>query len=396
MQKRVMTSALVALGLHFVVFASWVTLVALDFPMSEPVDAAPQGDPEMTVVLNTFIETPEVEPPIPALEKESPKPTPLIPEAVKAKVQPDDSARLKVLPKQESRFANTSAEQAGTPDADTNIIGERNTRAASEMAPTLGAPEDLPSQDGRPAIHPAHLETVSQKYQEGSLGGDDQGGETERPQYATAGASEAALSTEKTVETIVTETKAETAEDQYLREGAMIAKLKKEIEEERKAKEAAQKKAQESVPDRSKKESELAGNGTEVEQELKKDAFSGYTAKTRVTGSISRSGKSALNVKNSPLGRYQALVSKAVELQWRRNCDQHRDHIVPGVISLRFYVDKAGAVSGIKFQDVVGANYIERGFTQRAIRQAKLPKMPSDVLKELKGDPLELIYNFSF
>ncbi len=89
-------------------------------------------------------------------------------------------------------------------------------------------------------------------------------------------------------------------------------------------------------------------------------------------------------------------MSKAVELQWRRNCEQHRDHIVPGVISLRFYVDKSGKVTGIKFQEVIGANYIERGFTQRAIRQAKLPEMPKSVLKELKGEPLELIYNFYF
>ena len=101
-------------------------------------------------------------------------------------------------------------------------------------------------------------------------------------------------------------------------------------------------------------------------------------------------------MKNSPLGRYQALVSKAVELQWRRNCEQHRDHIVPGVISIRFYVDQSGGVSGIKFQEVIGANFIERGFTQRALRQVELPKMPESVLKELEGESLELIYNFYF
>ena len=136
--------------------------------------------------------------------------------------------------------------------------------------------------------------------------------------------------------------------------------------------------------------------GEEIDQDLKKDWFNAHSRKTKVTGSISRRGKSALNVKNSPLGRYQALVSKAVELQWRRNCEQHRDHIVPGVISLRFYIDKNGKISGIKFQEVIEGNYIEQGFTQRAIRQAKLPRMPKSVLKELNGDPLELIYNFYF
>ena len=67
-----------------------------------------------------------------------------------------------------------------------------------------------------------------------------------------------------------------------------------------------------------------------------------------------------------------------------------------GVISIRFYVDKNGGVSGIKFQEVIGANYIERGFTQRAIRQAELPRMSESVVEELKGEPLELIYNFYF
>ena len=66
------------------------------------------------------------------------------------------------------------------------------------------------------------------------------------------------------------------------------------------------------------------------------------------------------------------------------------------MISIRFYVDQSGGVSGIKFQEVIGANFIERGFTQRALRQVELPKMPESVLKELEGESLELIYNFYF
>jgi len=152
----------------------------------------------------------------------------------------------------------------------------------------------------------------------------------------------------------------------------------------------------EQANDLSEKESEQEQGSGDVEQDPKKDGFQGYSRQTRVTGSISRQGESALNVRNSPLGRYQALISKAVELQWRRNCEQHRDHIVPGVISIRFYVDQSGGVSGIKFQEVIGANFIERGFTQRALRQVELPNMPESVQEELKGESLELIYNFYF
>ena len=52
-------------------------------------------------------------------------------------------------------------------------------------------------------------------------------------------------------------------------------------------------------------------------------------------------------------------------------------------MSILFYVDKQGNVSGIKFQEVIEGSYIKRGFNQRAIRQAKIPKMPKAVLKEL-------------
>lgn len=424
MQKRVIASALVAVGVHFFAFASWVTLVALDLIREQRVEATPQGDPEQTVVLNTIIETPEVVQP--------PEPLPVSPTETAAetappvaeKLQPKEEEKikplLKPLPKRkrkrDRRFAKTSAGQAGVPDQDTNIIGENDTRAASEMVPTPGAPEDMPSQDGSQPIHPDHVETVNQTYQDGSVGGDRSGSETEEPQYATEGGRDLTVAEVKTMPEEVA-AKVEdvkvggSAEDDanYLQQGEMIARLREKIKKENEEREAAEKKAAEkaireameedarqAIASRSKKESEKDGKGSEKEKDLKKDGFSGYTAKTRVTGSISRRGKSALNVKNSPLGRYQALVSKAVELQWRKNCEEHRDHIVPGVISLRFYVDKSGSVSGIKFQDVVGANYIERGFTQRAIRQAKLPKMPKNVLKELHGEPLELIYNFSF
>ncbi len=427
-----MTSVLVAVGVHLMGILSWVVYVSLDPLPRKSAAADPVGSDEMTMILETLVVVPEpeLEPekePASAEkeqqaaneEKDEPQPKGKPPESV-AEKEPDAADRS--ISKQKRRFANTSPDQAGTPDADTSIIGDRDTRAASELAPTAGAPEDLPSQDGRNPIHPNHVETVAESYQDGSVGMDDKGGETEIPQYGSAGVRAAVdspveESVEKPVET--TEKKVDVADllapddvgalaPDYLKQGEMIAMLRKEIQAEQDALRAAAKEEAERqarlasnaiFADRlreAEQDGEGDGLGSELDQELKRGGFSGFKAKTKVTGSISRRGKSALNVRNSPLGRYQALVSKAVELQWRRNCDLHRDHIVPGVISLRFYVDKSGGVSGIKFEDVVGANYIERGFTQRAIRQAQLPKMPSDVLRELKGEPLELIYNFSF
>ncbi len=59
-------------------------------------------------------------------------------------------------------------------------------------------------------------------------------------------------------------------------------------------------------------------------------------------------------------------------------------------------LNKKGNISGVKFQEVIGASHIMTGFTQRAIRKADIPRMSKSVLKELEGEPLELIYNFYF
>ena len=73
-------------------------------------------------------------------------------------------------------------------------------------------------------------------------------------------------------------------------------------------------------------------------------AFSGFQRKTAVVGSISRTGRSSLDVEDSPLGRYQAAISRAVEQEWQRNCVRHRDFITPGFLTVRFYVEPSGRV----------------------------------------------------
>ncbi|MBT8044473.1 MAG: hypothetical protein KJO79_05930, partial [Verrucomicrobiae bacterium] len=319
-----------------------------------------------------------------------PQPVPT-PKPVVEEKPPEERA---TLPEQEHRFARTTPDQQGKPDAPTNILGEHDTRAASESAPTPGADPNKPSQDGAAPLYPGHVETVDKTYQDGSVGMDKTGEETETPQEASASKDNSEVNEAPKVESPEPdETSSARPKNKHLPIGE---KLPAVDDGDGKKSVADEPEAEQSPKEKPNKGANQEGVGEETEQDPKKDGFRGHSKKTKVTGSISRRGKSALNVKNSPLGRYQALVSKAVELQWRRNCEQHRDHIVPGVISLRFYVDKQGRVSGIKFQEVIESNFIARGFTQRAIRQAKLPRMPKSVLRELDGEPLELIYNFYF
>lgn len=403
-QKKAFISVVAAIGVHGCVFALWILLIIWDLPLfaydaldKEP---KPEPEPEVVIMMTPELADPSTPPPPPPLAPEEkppvPPPQPLPPDVAKQEPLPKEEVdeEKQALPEQKSRFARTSADQEGKPDEPTEILGERDTRAASENAPVPGADPNLPSQDGRNPLRPGHVETVDRDYLKGSLGADKTGEHTELPQEATASADNQEIDEAPKVEQDQPD-QAESAKtrDEHLEIGELHPTHddgtgRKEVED--------QPKAEESPKEKPNQGAKREGRGEATEQTPKKDGFKGLSRKTKITGSISRRGKSALNVKNSPLGRYQALISKSVERQWRLKCEQHRDHIVPGVLPIRFYVDKSGRVSGIKFIGTVGGSYIMRGFTQRAIREAKLPRMPKAVIEELDGEELELIYNFYF
>ena len=414
MQKPVTISVLVALVLHGLILCFFVAVIYLDIDFFKSDISKPKPDekPEVTVVLRPQLSLPKPLPkpkPLavneprldappktvpPKPEETPPPPAPIPKPSVSVKPEVTKPDPVKPLPLQKRRFARTSAEQAGKPDEPTDILGERDTQAASELSPTALNKPNTPSQEGVNPLRPGHLETVDSIYQDGSVGADQIGEETEKPQEASARKDSNTIDEAPKLEIPEPEQGSTAkARNNHLKEGTPLPNTngrngKSAIEDNIKDQEAPKEKPNEG--------SKKNGKNNSVEEEPKKNDFRGLSRKTRVTGSISRRGKSSLNVKNSPLGRYQALVSKAVELQWRRKCTEQRDHIVPGVISVRFYVDARGQVSGVKFQEVIGATYIMTGFTQRAIRASELPKMPKSVIKELGGESLELVYNFYF
>ena len=113
-------------------------------------------------------------------------------------------------------------------------------------------------------------------------------------------------------------------------------------------------------------------------------------------GTISRRGKSSLKVEATALGKYKAQVNRVIESEWQNRCVTHRDHLLPGILTLRFYVAKDGRVSGLRYLDVFQASAIQKGFTMKAVQQAKLPVMSEEVIKELEGELLEFHINFHF
>lgn len=302
-------------------------------------------------------------------------------------------------PEAPPEFTRTSPEQeSAEPPASRRYIGERNTQATSDRAPT--SEDNSISQVGREARPEEAPETTESRYQDGKLKTPDS--------VPTLPAEAAPLSPEPPEMT-----KAETAKlekspdpgDAEKAETAIREKIldgpnpidtpvtKSEVIEGMKPREET--KARDGASDAlaEKKSKELP---KPKPKPVSDPAFTGNQSKTAIQGNISRNGQSALDVSDSPMGRYQAQISRAVELEWQRNCVKHRDFITPGYLTVRFFVADDGRVKSVQFLGDSETGEVQKGFTLNSIRNAPIPAMPKAVKKEMGGDALELIFNFYF
>lgn len=315
----------------------------------------------------------------------------IFPEIAAAAPPPPASAPTK------PRFARTSEDQAAEAPEKTPFIGERDTQATSDRTPDAAAPP-LPSQAG---IDRDDLETTESRYQEGRLGS----GQPAMPQESTPEPPSPALpdpamaakpsAGEKMENPRTDETKASPPPPDTLLSGpnpvdvpipratAVTEDIKPTPEKRPKEGAPADKKAAEAP------KPAVAKSATDP-------AFKGYQRKAAIVGSISRTGRSALDVADSPLGRYQAAISRAVEQEWQRNCVRHRDFITPGFLTVRFFIETSGKVRTVRFVGDMETGEVQKGFTLNSIRNADIPAMPAAVRKEYEKEPLELIFNFYF
>lgn len=285
----------------------------------------------------------------------------------------------------------------------TRYMGERNTQATSNRDATSDD-ATLPSQAGREP-RPGELpETTESRYQDGKL---DVAQETSKStQTATQGLPQPQpIPPSETV-------KGETTPDPGEAEIAEKAQREKLLESLNSVeKEVAEAEVKENIKPRDEKkikEGQADGMAEKKTQDQIKPAqqtpatavndpaFKGNQSKTAIRGNISRTGNSALDVVDTPMGRYHAKISRAVELEWQRNCVRRRDFIVPGYLTARFFIDAEGRVTNVNLLGEIEGGEIQKGFTIDSIRAAEIPPMPDDVKNEMGGDSLELIFNFYF
>lgn len=297
-------------------------------------------------------------------------------------------------------FARTSDDQIAPPVEKPAFIGERDTQATSDRAPVPTAPA-LPSQSG---IEPkdSEIETTESNYKDGSLNGASNpspSGETPAP--PSPATPEPATPQEKTMgrksETTGQDTEASVPPPrEKLLQGPnpVDVAVSKETSQQEQIKPTPPRQPAAQSPDVP--APRTPANVAEAPKATSEPAFKGFQRKTAVVGSISRTGRSSLDVADTPLGRYQAAISRAVEQEWQRNCVRHRDFITPGFLTVRFFVETGGKVRSVQFVGEMETGEVQKGFTLNSIRDAEIPAMPATLRKEYDKEPLELIFRFYF
>jgi hypothetical protein len=304
----------------------------------------------------------------------------------------------------EKQFARTSPDQSEPPEKSTAFIGERNTRATSDRPPVSDAPP-LPSQAGIAPRDETDIETTQSDYQDGELASPQNAAPAsttppvaEIPPAPPAVPPAEARTTEKPDMPGPDAMRSAAPPREKLLDGPnpVDVQVPRETAKEEEIKPTPEKRpAADSPPAQKATDSPKVADSPKPTPAPDK-AFKGFQRKTAVVGSISRTGRSALDVEDSPLGRYQAAISRAVELEWQRNCVRHRDFITPGFLTVRFFVEKGGKVRSVQFVGDMETGEVQKGFTLNSIRDAEIPAMPPALREDYDKEPLELIFRFFF
>jgi len=279
-------------------------------------------------------------------------------ESVSRLVPPDGPAFVQTEEEQESEVAPANA----------RLIGERNTIAASdegaeeggEKMATLSGAEDVTSDP----------KTFDSDF---SAGESSKGrGESERESEGLSGRA-----------SVLSEQKAEESErgkeDQLGAEINELASLEETL----------------AVLD------EAISEENEISEETSEEKggeheFASEAIKTRVAGVFHAKGKGALNVANTPLGQYEAALLSKLETAWQIDNKSHRLLNAPGKIVFSFAVNQDGRISRMKHVLRVGTSDNQWGRVIGLVDLLACPKMPKEVIRELKGEVLELTVTLNY
>lgn len=300
--------------------------------------------------------------------------------------------------KQPPAFVQTNeSQESEEPPEETDLIGERDTTATSDEGAVAGA-EDMAALSGEEEKK-SDPKTFDSDFAEG----DVVGGNTGMKDAVDVGKGDDQINQEvaKTTgdaEPLVKDPAPEPIEDMTppLPKDDLtsiedaLAMLEEEVGDGLKKEpiKPGTEKVEETMPERPTRDQREA-----AEQD---GGFAPRSRKTRVAGVIRTNGKGSLDVANTAIGRYQGAIFKKLETAWQMENIRNRSLLAPGNVTLYFVVNKDGKVSRQKQMAMVGASGTQWGMILRSLSVINIPKMPKDVVKELEGDPLEIIVTFNY
>ncbi|MFM7180131.1 MAG: hypothetical protein ACKO2G_01500 [Verrucomicrobiales bacterium] len=115
-----------------------------------------------------------------------------------------------------------------------------------------------------------------------------------------------------------------------------------------------------------------------------------------IEGTLSQRGKASLEVEDTPLGRYLKTVSRMIERDWQSACRRHRDVATPGFLRVNFTISADGRVTTARKVEARDGGEASLWFTLNAVKGAKLPPIPAEVVEMLEAGHLEINFNFLF
>ena len=403
-----------------------------------PEEVKKEAEEDMIIAVRLEPMKAPVQPMSPPLQS-VPKPVrnaPLTPEelkslAAKAPAEVKPKLEPKVKPKDLPKYARTASDQLTGNVPDTNLLGERDTIAASNAKTVAGAPDraSIRGEKSKDGIE----ETVDTRFQDGELEHMNKGGEAavaqiKPPSEVLPDPDKIAEIDQKELKSSVESTKdiGEALEQAKLAETNKEAKKfletqkkmalhedlpsskntganeKKGLEEQKTTiankdadPDALKQKAQEKKQKKQESKPKTATNKSGSKKSKK--GFRSEAKATVMEGTISRRSKiGSKNVKATPVGKYMAQISKLVEQEWQRRCMMHADLIQPGTLRIGFMVDERGKVKNISTIAQTMGSENQRSLTFQALMSVKIPPMPKKVRESQRGDPLEFRYYFRF
>lgn len=124
--------------------------------------------------------------------------------------------------------------------------------------------------------------------------------------------------------------------------------------------------------------------------------FQSQKIQRAIEGTLNQRGKASLEVEDTPLGRYMKVVSRVIERDWQSACRRHRDVATPGFLRVNFTIAADGRVTMARKVEARDGGEASLWFTLNAVKSAKLPPIPPEVVEMLEDNRLEINFNFLF